>query len=211
MSTKASHKRQLSSSATPARATPGMRASKRIKDSGSNTPASATPKKSKYFEAADSDDESTEDATSDDGEASGYEDEEAEDEDDSPSDPPSESEDEDESEEAAKPKRRKGGKQAGSTPASMGKSSQLWREGVKAGLGPGKQVFIAKPKPRGDGGVKYVPGRIHPNSSKSKEPFRSLARSNDGSKKNGGTTWLSERFLFVMLVVSVLLRAFPPS
>ncbi|RMZ81339.1 hypothetical protein DV738_g2144, partial [Chaetothyriales sp. CBS 135597] len=30
----------------------------------------------------------------------------------------------------------------------------LWREGVKTGLGPGKQVFIEKPKPRGDGGIK---------------------------------------------------------
>lgn len=40
----------------------------------------------------------------------------------------------------------------------------MWREGVKTGLGPGKQVFIEKPKPRGDGGIKYVGDRIHPNT-----------------------------------------------
>jgi hypothetical protein len=43
-------------------------------------------------------------------------------------------------------------------------NKELWREGVKTGLGPGKQVFIERPKPRGDGGIKYVPGRIHPNT-----------------------------------------------
>lgn len=44
------------------------------------------------------------------------------------------------------------------------KGKELWRQGVKAGLGPGKAVFIERPKPRGDGGIKYVPGRIHPNT-----------------------------------------------
>jgi uncharacterized protein (TIGR02453 family) len=45
-----------------------------------------------------------------------------------------------------------------------GKGQNLWREGVKAGLGPGKAIFIEKPKPRGDGGIKHVPERIHPNT-----------------------------------------------
>lgn len=44
------------------------------------------------------------------------------------------------------------------------KGKELWRQGVKVGLGPGKEVFIEKPKPRGDGGIKYVPDRIHPNT-----------------------------------------------
>jgi hypothetical protein len=44
------------------------------------------------------------------------------------------------------------------------KNKDLWREGVKTGLGPGKAVFIERPKPRGDGGVKYVDDRIHPNT-----------------------------------------------
>lgn len=160
---KGSHKRQLSSNATPAGGTPGSRASKRIKDSESKTPASATPKKSKYFEAPDSEDEDIDEPTPDDSEASGYEDNEVEAEA-SPSE--TASEDYYDSEQDAKPRRAQGRKKAGGTPATMGKSSQLWREGVKTGLGPGKQVFIAKPKPRGDGGVKYLPERIHPNSSK---------------------------------------------
>jgi hypothetical protein len=50
---------------------------------------------------------------------------------------------------------------AGSAPE---KGKELWRQGVKTGLGPGKEVFIERPKPRGDGGVKYVPDRIHPNT-----------------------------------------------
>jgi hypothetical protein len=44
------------------------------------------------------------------------------------------------------------------------KGKELWRAGVSTGLGPGKQVFIEKPKPRGDGGIKYVPERIHPHT-----------------------------------------------
>jgi hypothetical protein len=51
-----------------------------------------------------------------------------------------------------------------STASTEDKGKELWRTGVKTGLGPGKAVFIEKPKPRGDGGVKYVPGRIHPNT-----------------------------------------------
>ena len=72
------------------------------------------------------------------------------------------------SEEDAKPKKKKGGKKAATTGKTVfGKqssSSQMWREGVKTGLGPGKQVFIEKPKPRGDGGVKYMGHRLHPNT-----------------------------------------------
>ena len=164
---KGSHKRQLSSNATPAGATPGMRASKRIKDSESKTPASATPKKSKYFEAPDSEDEDVGEPTPDDSEASGYEDDDDDDDVEAEASlSETASEDDYDSGRDAKPRRAQGRKKAGGTPATIGKSSQLWREGVKTGLGPGKQVFIAKPKPRGDGGIKYLPERIHPNSSK---------------------------------------------
>lgn len=143
-----------------------MRASKRIKDSEARTPASATPRKSKYFEAPDSEDENVDEPTSDDdAEASGYEDEEDDDIEAEASSGEGASEDDFDSEEDAKPARGKG-KKAGANSTTIGKGSQLWREGVKAGLGPGKQVFIAKPKPRGDGGVKYLPERIHPNTSK---------------------------------------------
>jgi hypothetical protein len=53
---------------------------------------------------------------------------------------------------------------------------ELWRHGVRTGLGPGKQIFIEKPKPRGDGGIKYVPGKIHPNTM---EFLKDLKKNND--------------------------------
>jgi hypothetical protein len=156
--TKLMHKRQLSTNSTPA--TPATRASKRIKDSTSNTPTSATPKKSKYFEEPDSQDEDS-DAFSDSADASGYDDHDVTEE----ASPSSEEESDDyDSDEDAKPKRAKGRKAGAMMLGKVSQGSQLWREGVKAGLGPGKQVFIAKPKPRGDGGVKYAPELIHPNT-----------------------------------------------
>ncbi|KAL4936743.1 hypothetical protein BDV06DRAFT_86459 [Aspergillus oleicola] len=41
---------------------------------------------------------------------------------------------------------------------------ELWREGVKTGLGPGKEVFIAKPKARDAGDVPYEDETLHPNT-----------------------------------------------
>ncbi|KAF9884754.1 hypothetical protein FE257_001244 [Aspergillus nanangensis] len=41
---------------------------------------------------------------------------------------------------------------------------QLWKEGVKAGLGPGKEVFIQKPKAREPGNVPYKDDTLHPNT-----------------------------------------------
>ena len=43
-------------------------------------------------------------------------------------------------------------------------SKELWREGVKTGLGPGKEVFIKKPKARGAGDVPYQDHTLHPNT-----------------------------------------------
>jgi len=45
-----------------------------------------------------------------------------------------------------------------------GKGQELWREGVKTGLGPGTEVFIKKPKARDAGGIDYVDNTIHPNT-----------------------------------------------
>lgn len=45
-----------------------------------------------------------------------------------------------------------------------GKKNELWREGVKTGLGPGKEIFIQKPKMRDDGGVPYRDESLHPNT-----------------------------------------------
>lgn len=42
--------------------------------------------------------------------------------------------------------------------------NELWREGVKTGLGPGKEVFIAKPKARDPGDVPYNDDTLHPNT-----------------------------------------------
>jgi hypothetical protein len=70
----------------------------------------------------------------------------------------------------------------------VGAGKELWRPGVKTGLGPGKQVFIERPKPRGDGGIQYVPGRIHPNT------MAFLA----DLKENNDREWLkSESCLFI--------------
>ncbi len=161
-----SHKRQLSSSATPAATTPGSRASKRLKESTNNTPTTA--KKSKYFEGS----ESEEEPASDDDAVSGYDDEYAsigEPSSASPSVTASEDEEDYDSEEDRKPKKNRGRKPAASgatglVAGAIEKGKELWRQGVKTGLGPGKQVFIERPKPRGDGGIKYVPERIHPNT-----------------------------------------------
>ncbi|KAF7587473.1 hypothetical protein BBP40_007194 [Aspergillus hancockii] len=44
------------------------------------------------------------------------------------------------------------------------KDKQLWKEGVRTGLGPGKEVFIKKNKPRGPGTVPYQEHTLHPNT-----------------------------------------------
>ncbi|OJJ55994.1 hypothetical protein ASPSYDRAFT_92193 [Aspergillus sydowii CBS 593.65] len=44
------------------------------------------------------------------------------------------------------------------------KKRDLWREGVKVGLGPGKEVFIEKPKARDPGDVPYKDNTLHPNT-----------------------------------------------
>ncbi|KAL6239572.1 hypothetical protein BDW75DRAFT_121777 [Aspergillus navahoensis] len=41
---------------------------------------------------------------------------------------------------------------------------ELWREGVTTGLGPGKEVFIKKPKARDPGDIPYTDDTLHPNT-----------------------------------------------
>ncbi|KAL4740725.1 hypothetical protein BDV11DRAFT_87036 [Aspergillus similis] len=48
-------------------------------------------------------------------------------------------------------------------PVSLEKK-ELWREGVKTGLGPGKEVFIKKPKARDPGDIPYTDDTLHPNT-----------------------------------------------
>ncbi|KKK23130.1 hypothetical protein P175DRAFT_0464081 [Aspergillus ochraceoroseus IBT 24754] len=47
---------------------------------------------------------------------------------------------------------------------SSKKTKELWREGVKTGLGPGKEVFIEKPKARDPGDISYKDETLHPNT-----------------------------------------------
>ncbi|KAL3460658.1 hypothetical protein BJX64DRAFT_180356 [Aspergillus heterothallicus] len=52
---------------------------------------------------------------------------------------------------------------ASETPTTSSKKD-LWREGVKTGLGPGKEVFIEKPKARDPGDTPYKDETLHPNT-----------------------------------------------
>lgn len=162
-----SHKRQLSDISRIE--TPGSRASKRLRDSAekNRSAGKATPTKSKYFEDPGSESDNVEE------DVSGYEDE---DEDlsapDDSSDDQAQTDDDFDSEADGRAKRQKSKKARKASGGVVGavvntvieKGKELWRPGVTTGLGPGKQVFIEKPKPRGDGGIKYTPEKIHPNT-----------------------------------------------
>lgn len=155
-----------------------------------------TTKKSKYFDGSDSE----EGAPSEDATDSGYN----EDRDASVAEPSSASpspsvteEEEYDTEQDSRPKKKRGRKPASSgvkdvIASAIDKGKELWRQGVKAGLGPGKEVFIERPKARGDGGIKYTPTRIHPNT------MAFLA----DLKKNNDREWLkSESIYFDTLLV----------
>lgn len=78
-----------------------------------------------------------------------------------------ENDDDDYESESDQPKaRRKSSskKSATGTTKSSTKGGELWREGVKTGLGPGQQVIIKKPKARPAGKVPYTDDTIHPNT-----------------------------------------------
>ncbi|RVX69383.1 hypothetical protein B0A52_06979 [Exophiala mesophila] len=167
-----SHKRRISETPTTAASnTPGSRVSKRLKDSAHNQ-AKATPTKSKYFEGAGTDDEDDAESVDDDSGDPGYEDEQASTADASDTNA-SDDEDEDDYDSDEKPRAQK---KKGPARSSGANAKDLWRPGVKTGLGPGREVFIEKPKPRDDGGIKYEPGKIHPNTM---EFLRDLKKNND--------------------------------
>lgn len=152
------HKRAASSSAIPSDTAKRPR-------KGS---AKQTPTKSQYFDKDDSnadkltDEESVSDAASSEGVASEFGDEEDEDS------PPTDSDGADEYDsEDDKPKRSRNPtskKGATSSTAIRTKGQELWRPGVKAGLGPGNQVVIKKPKARPAGKTAYEDETIHPNT-----------------------------------------------
>ncbi|KAG2419001.1 hypothetical protein HFD88_002105 [Aspergillus terreus] len=177
--------RAVPAAASPAAPAPKRRASARLSASANSEPKRQKPqesskteakpirstkKKSKYFQTENSGDSKSpsdpssepEDPTSDyDAPASGGSEE-------SPS----------AEEVASKPKAKqtrakKAGKakseskednaSAESDSAAL-EDKQLWKEGVKTGLGPGKEVFIKKPKARDPGDVPYKDHTLHPNT-----------------------------------------------
>ncbi|KAK5016187.1 hypothetical protein LTR60_002525, partial [Cryomyces antarcticus] len=128
-----------------------------------------TPNKSQSFPSESQDDQSEPSSASEseaaiEDEASGYEDEDA-----SAVPSPSESEVDDDpeysSEEQVKPKRSgkpKDGKAAALSTTT--KDSNLWRTGLKSGMGPGTQVIIKKLKARPAGSTPYTADTIHLNT-----------------------------------------------
>lgn len=155
----------------------------------------STAKKSKYFDGSDSDD--SEDAGDSGSAYEGAEEVSA-------GDSNSESEpDVTESEEEQKPKQKRRGRPSSKKTQDHGsdseneqasvpktaKGQELWREGVKTGLGPGKEVFIKKPKARDPGGIDYVDDTIHPNT------MLFLA----DLKENNERQWLKGAFLLALV------------
>lgn len=125
-----------------------------------STRSKVTPRKSQYFEREGS-------SSSSDGE-----DEERSDYEDQASATTAESVDQDEDDYASDspaPPRKKTkvntvGKAAPNTNITMTQGNELWRPGVKTGLGPGTQVIIDKPKARPAGKIPYKDDEIHPNT-----------------------------------------------
>ncbi len=150
------------------------RQSKRARSLGT-TPASSntTPKKSQYFEQ---DPDESEDETEADEENSGYNEGNTSAETSLAGSEEDEAEEDDYSEEerpSRKVTARKGGD---SKAAKTSKGQELWRPGVKTGLGPGNQVLIKIPKARDAGKVPYADNTIHPNTFLF---LRDLAENND--------------------------------
>jgi hypothetical protein len=190
------------------------RTSKRLKSAEKPSAASATkstPKKSQYFESEPSEPE--ESASEAEISESGYEDEDASvaaDESESEVEESSAEETEDE-----KPKKRgrrrlpalagktksngvKDGEDEGTvTIRSSGKGKELWRPGVKTGLGPGKQVFIKMPKARSPGRTPYEDGTLHPNT---------MAFLGD-LKKNNDREWMKSKFEILAMGTMTLMSS----
>lgn len=155
---------------SPARETP-CRQSKRTRPLESSPATSnTTPKKSHYF-GQDSDD--SEPNTAADDESSGYEGDETSA---VSSLRASEDEEADNYSEEEEPSRRTTGRKNGARTSKAGKGQELWRPGVKTGLGPGKQVLIKIPKAREAGKTPYRDDTIHPNTLLF---LRDLADNND--------------------------------
>jgi hypothetical protein len=66
--------------------------------------------------------------------------------------------------EKLKPRKKSSSTKTTAGPPKKQSGGELWREGVKTGLGPGQEVIIKKPKARPAGKVPYSDETIHPNT-----------------------------------------------
>ncbi|KAJ5612156.1 Conserved hypothetical protein CHP02453 [Penicillium lagena] len=158
--------RPVAPAASKRRASARLSASHTVKraksdaDLAGGTHVKSTARKSKYFEGDSSDESEGEEES----EGSVYEEEPLDDQEESDPEPELEPEvsDSEKENESKKTPRSKNKKDDHDRDALKGK--ELWREGVTTGLGPGKEVFIAKPKARDAGGVPYRDETLHPNT-----------------------------------------------
>jgi hypothetical protein len=174
---------KISRKRSPPKAVASIQQSKRLKADGvlAGTKAKgqaqnvkSTSRKSKYFEPQTTSDS---DEDEDHENESGYEDDNA-----VIASTSAEPEGEDSSEEDRKPKMRRAKVQlgiAGNKSTLVAKpptSRELLKEGVKTGLGPGKEVRIRLPKAREAGDIPYHDDRLHPNTFLF---LKDLAQNND--------------------------------
>lgn len=180
---------------------------KRVKSTASlsGSPVKSTTKKSKYFEPETSDEPASESSDSD-GEESGSAYEEKVSEESSAND--SEPEEPSDSEEESKKSRAKGKQGRGTvSDADALKGKELWREGVRTGLGPGKEVFIPKPKARDPGNVAYRDETLHPNT---RLFLLDLAKNNDRQWFKGEQSGIHETSAAIALADWVFLQRMIP-
>jgi len=98
--------------------------------------------------------------------------------------------------EVEQPKSRRKSASAKTTTSSSKKKSggELWREGVKTGLGPGQEVIIKKPKARPAGKVPYSDETIHPNTLLFLQDL----------KQNNNREWLKSEFHSLDLLLTCI-------
>lgn len=130
--------------------------SKRPRRQASAASFKSTPTKSQYFEGSSTSDEETPEASFEDGE-SNFEDDV--DEVEASSDQEDDEDDASTDDDGDKTTPQRNTKDKGSSARK-----QVWKEGVKTGLGPGTQVIIKKPKARAAGSTPYEDHTIHPNT-----------------------------------------------
>lgn len=179
---------------------------KRVKSNASlsGSPVKSTAKKSKYFEPESSDEPATESDSDGDESGSAYEEKPSEESsaNDSQPEEPSNSE-----EDSKKPHAK--GKQGRGTASNADalKDKELWREGVRTGLGPGKEVFIPKPKARDPGNVAYRDETLHPNT---RLFLLDLAKNNDRQWLKGGHSSIHQTSAAIGLADWVFLQRMIP-